>query len=300
MVPPRALPTARSIAETSSQSVTGVAPAADPTLNRFFLETVLEFALSVVFLGIIGWIVLGVAPKFTDNGVRYVYTHPGEAFLYGLLAIVIVFGATVLLAITVIGLVIVIPGLIVLAILGFGGMTVAIISLGVWVRSSLEFGIGGIDGKYETSLLVGVVAWVAIDMVPVLGGLVTFVIGTMGFGYLALWLTSDQLDRDYGSFDPDGSPPPFGENDEGDVRHGSHDDPDETGDMRAGSKRGTDPGRFRNLAAQDAERENQDDEDTYERRTGAHEGRKEDETSRKQPSGSKHVPADDDQNDRNQ
>lgn len=248
------------LAAVTDPTVVGFSPAPSVESTGPLLGVGLEFVASVVVLGLIGWIVRAIAPDFTADGVAYVLAEPGEVFLYGLLAGIAVFGVSVLLAITVVGVVILIPGLIVLAILGLGGTTVAMISLGSWIRSALGTGPQSVPEKHGQALSIGVIAWAAIDLVPVLGGLITFVIGTMGFGYLALWLANGRFDRDYGSFD--GGGPDTSRNDE--PRDDSRDravggSRNPTGPGRS-DPAADDPGRFRNLAALDAERERTEDE----------------------------------------
>lgn len=236
-----------------------------PQRNAFELAVSagIEFVASVTVLGIIGAIVLSIAPDFTADGVEYVHEEPGEALLYGLGAYVVTFVAMVLLAITIVGLAVVIPGLIVFAILGFGATTVSVTALGSWLRSA--FG-GGAVTEYGTALVIGIVAWAALSLVPILGGLVTFVVGTMGNGYLALWLLNGKFDRNYGSYDGSGSGGTTrNARDRYDTDRGHTDAAGRTegGDERRSGAKGSrddDSDRFRNIAAVDAEREEESDE----------------------------------------
>lgn len=223
----------------------------------------IEFVLSAVLLGVIGAIVYSVAPEFTTDGVGYLHDDPGEALIYGLGAYVVTIISAVLLAITIVGLVVLVPALIVLAVLGFGGTTVSVIALGSWLRSA--FG-GGAATEYGTALVVGAVAWAGLNLVPVLGGIVTFVVGTMGYGYLALWLLNGTFDRDYGSYDGSGSngttrkardryDPAREHTDPTGRTRGGDEDPIESDDRR---EDGGD--RFRNLAAMDADRDDESDD----------------------------------------
>ncbi|WP_123621395.1 hypothetical protein [Halorubrum sp. CSM-61] len=206
-------------------------------------SAVVEFVVTAVVIGFICAAVSAVSPEFTDDGLEYLRAEPGEAFLYGLVAYVVSAVAMLLLAITVIGLVIVIPAAIVIGILSLGGTAVSVIALGTWIRSTLGSGTPKDRG---TALVVGAVAWAGLGLVPVLGGIVTFVVGTMGFGYLALWVTNGRFDRDYGSLDGDGYGGPGGSTRGPDVL-----DSGSTG----GESSSDDSDRFRNIAAVDAERE---------------------------------------------
>ncbi|GAB7008185.1 hypothetical protein JCM31271_01280 [Halorubrum trueperi] len=210
-----------------------------------------------MILSLLGAIVLAVAPDFTADGVRYLHEEPAEAFLSGLVAFVVTAVAMLLLAVTVVGLVIVIPLMIVFAILGIGATTVSIIALGSWLRSVFD---GGATTGYGFSLVIGAIVWAVAEVVPILGGLVTFVVGTMGFGYLMLWVTSHWLGRDYGSFDDGGT----GTTDAPrDRNRSTRDRTDGNSDSATeGVDDWDDPDRFRNIAAVDAEREEREATET--------------------------------------
>ncbi|KKF39341.1 hypothetical protein FK85_29255 [Halorubrum saccharovorum] len=241
MVPPQA-------ASLLSRIVAAIGPAIDSPPQWTGVELLgsaaVSFVTTAVGITLVGVIVSAVSPNFTDDGVEYLHAEPGEAFVYGVVAYVAIAVAMFLLAITVIGLIVVVPAVIVLAVLSFGGTAVSAIALGTWIRSAL--GMGAADGR-GADIVVGAVAWAGLGLVPVLGGLARFVVGAMGFGYLALWIANGQFDRDYGSVNAGryggtgGStgPDSLGENDEGDADREGVDDPD----------------RFRNIAALDAERE---------------------------------------------
>jgi hypothetical protein len=218
-------------------------------------SAVVEFAVTAVGVVLVGVVVSAVAPDFTDDGVEYLRTEPGEAFVYGVAAYVAIAVAMFVLAITVIGLIVVVPAVIVLAILSFGGTAVSAIALGTWTRSAL--GRDTANGR-QTALVVGAVAWAGLGLVPVLGGLVRFVVGAMGFGYLALWLANGRFDRDYGSVDAGG----YG------GSGGSARGPDVTGDDTADESSDDEPDRFRNIAALDAEREAEEDDRDSDGRAG--------------------------------
>jgi len=210
----------------------------------------LSFVGTAVGVTLVGLVVSAIAPDFTDSGVEYLRADPGEAFVYGVVAYVAIAVAMFLLAITVIGLIVVVPAILVLAVLSFGGTAVSAIALGTWIRSLL--GMGAANGR-GADLVVGAVAWAGFGLVPVLGGLVRFVVGAMGFGYLVLWIANGRFDRDYGSVDAGGRDGHGGRGGTGGTggaaAHGSL---SEDGDD-AGSD--DDPDRFRNIAALDAERE---------------------------------------------
>lgn len=231
------------------------------TAGDLLVGATVEFVFSAVILSVIGAVVMAIAPDFTSEGVEYVHEHPGEAFVYGVIAYVALIAATILLAITIVGLLVVIPGLILVAILGLGATTVAIVSLGAWLQSTLDGRPVAVSG---TALVVGAVAWAAVDLVPVLGGLVTFVLSAMGFGYLALYLVNGRSDRYYGSLNGASA-----ETDDHTAydRYDPQRDRDEkrVGGSDVGPRDDEEPDRFRNVAALDAERRvdaTRDDDDS--------------------------------------
>ncbi|WP_418282158.1 hypothetical protein [Halorubrum sp. DTA98] len=224
------------------------------TAGDIIVGATFELVFSAVILSLIGAVVMAIAPDFTADGVEYVHEHPGEAFVYGVIAYVALIAATILLAITIVGLLVVIPGLIVVAILGLGATTVAIVSLGAWLQSALD---GRPVPASGTGLVVGAVTWATIDLVPVLGGLVTFVLSAMGFGYLSLYLVNGRSDRYYGSLDEASA-----ETDDRSAydRYDPHRERDEKRDdgSDGGTRDDEESDRFRNVAAIDAEREDAD------------------------------------------
>jgi hypothetical protein len=80
----------------------------------------------------------------------------------------------------------------------------------------------------------------------------------MGFGYLALWLANGRFDRDYGSGGAGG----YG------GSGGSTRGPDAIGEDATDESSDDDPERFRNIAAVDAEREEEEDARESDGRTG--------------------------------
>jgi len=210
-----------------------------------------SFVATAVGVALVGAVVSAVAPDFTDKGVEYLHAEPGEAFLYGVAAYVAIAVAMFALAITIIGLLVAVPAVIVLAILSFGGTAVSAIALGAWLRSLLGMGVANGRGP---DLVVGAVAWAGLGLIPVLGGLVRFVVGAMGFGYLALWIANGRFDRDYGSVDAGG----YGGT--GGSTRGDSLGEDDEGEGGADREGDDDPDRFRNIAALDAEREAEENE----------------------------------------
>ncbi|MUW14762.1 hypothetical protein GJ633_08835 [Halorubrum sp. CBA1125] len=227
----------------------------------FAVSVVFSFLIELAVVGILGAIVIAVAPTFTDEGTRYVRSDPVTAFVYGFGAYLAIVAATVLLAITLIGLVVVVPGLIALAIVSVATTTVGVVALGRWVGDALDVDVGGGLGA---ALLVGALAWSLLGLVPILGGLVTFALNAMGLGYLAARLLDDHYDDgDRVTTGSTGSPGTGRQDRRGNDGLSVHDGWTE-GDDRDADR--DDADRFRNLAALDQEREEREEREQQERR----------------------------------
>lgn len=134
-------------------------------------ELALSFFTNVVG-AVVGTLILGgglilLAPEYTERTTDRIENEPLETFLYGLgisiAAVVVMF----LLAITIIGILAVIPMAIVLAIVGQLGY----LAVG---RS--------VSDEWAVVLLVALVVAAVAGGVPILGGLLGFVLSSMGVG----------------------------------------------------------------------------------------------------------------------
>jgi hypothetical protein len=135
----------------------------------------LQFVVSLAVYVVAGGIVLAVAPEFTERMAERIRDDATMSFVSGLVALVVTFVLTVLLAITVIGLLVVIPGAIVLVVVQVVGNTAALVALGSVVSETGR-------GSAFAALAVGALLLTAVSLVPILGGIVRFVVQTIGFG----------------------------------------------------------------------------------------------------------------------
>ena len=153
-------------------SLAGVA-AAQPEMGSEFglaARTALRFVVVLVINLVLGGALLLLAPAYARRMVAAI----GDAFLWGLLVGIGVPIALVLIAITIIGLVVTIPGLIVLFFVGLIGNAVTI----CWIGGVLT-GRGDPDG---VAVGVGAVVLAVVGAVPILGNLVTTLLGFFGLG----------------------------------------------------------------------------------------------------------------------
>jgi len=115
-----------------------------------------------------------LAPEYARRIVAAIRDDAGAAFLWGLLVGVALPIALVLLAVTIIGLVITIPGLIALFFVGLVGNAVTI----CWVGTLLT----GRDDPDGAAVGVGALALALVGAVPILGNLATTLVGFFGLG----------------------------------------------------------------------------------------------------------------------
>ena len=157
-------------------SLAGVA-AAQPEMGSEFglaARTALRFVVVLAINLVLGGALLLLAPAYARRMVAAIRDDTGGAFLWGLLVGIGVPIALVLIAITIIGLLVTIPGLIALFFLGLVGNAVTI----CWVGTLLI----GRDDPDGAAVGVGALALAAVGAIPLLGNLVTTLLGFFGLG----------------------------------------------------------------------------------------------------------------------
>jgi len=176
------MPSTRSLARAGSAAVpVGVAlslaglaaaqsPAAQSDLGvRLATQLVGGFLVNVLLAGLL----VLFAPSYARKTVGAIRDDPGSAFLWGLLVGIGVPIGLVLIALTVIGLLITIPGLLAVVVLGIVGNAVTV----CWVGSLLTG--GDVDGA---AVGAGAVVFAVITAVPLVGNLATAILGFFGLG----------------------------------------------------------------------------------------------------------------------
>lgn len=157
-------------------SLAGVA-AAQPEMGSelgLATRTGLRFAVVLVINLVLGGALLGIAPGYARRMVTAIRDDAGSAFLWGLLVGIAVPIALVLIAITIIGLLVTIPGLIALFFLGLVGNAVTI----CWVGTLLT----GRDAPDGMAVGVGAAVLAIVGAIPLLGNLVTTLVSFFGLG----------------------------------------------------------------------------------------------------------------------
>ena len=171
---------ARAVGALAALALVGVAAAQsgfqDPRTGLGLGTSVaVQFGVGLVINLLLGGVLVAVSPGYAAAKVDEFRSDPGETVVWGLIVGIGVPIALVLLALTLIGLLITIPGLFVLAALGIVGSAVVVVLIGSAVT----------DGRGEpggTEVLLGALVLAALAAIPVVGGLINWVVGLPGIG----------------------------------------------------------------------------------------------------------------------
>ena len=124
---------------------------------------------------VVGGLFIALAPQYTRRITDIALERPGSAFVIGLIVAIAVIVVAVFLAITVIGMILAIPLLLVFGVVAFLTAELAFLAVGRLVSD--DWGI---------ILLTAVgTAWF-VGAIPVFGSLVGFVLACLGFGAFVL------------------------------------------------------------------------------------------------------------------
>lgn len=159
-------------------ALTGIAAAQSPGPGAelgFGTRIGIRFAVAFVVNLLLAGAAVTLGPRYTSLRVEDVRSDPGSAFLWGLLVSIGVPIALALLAITIVGLLVAVPGFVVLAIVGIVGNAVTVI----WVGSAIAGDAGRPDG---TAAAVGALVLAIVWSIPVLGNFVSSVVSLLGTG----------------------------------------------------------------------------------------------------------------------
>lgn len=160
----------------SAAPVVAQQPDVPETGFSILAEMVVAGLITLVIGG--GWILL--AEEYTIKTTDRIHNDPVETFLYGLAITIALIVVIIALAITIIGLLLAIPLLIVAAI---GGLILA--ELGYLAVGRL------VDDEWAIALAVAIIVAAFAGGVPILGGLVGFVVSCMAFGAVYLEYRED-------------------------------------------------------------------------------------------------------------
>lgn len=126
---------------------------------------------------LIGALLIAFAPDFTERIMDTAEDEPVTSFLWGFgifLALIVV---TVVLAITIVGIVLAIPLIIVMIVLNLIGSVIVFVLVGERLAAA-----GDVDTSRWGHLVVGSIVAAVLAAIPFIGGLVNFVVSTVGVG----------------------------------------------------------------------------------------------------------------------
>lgn len=135
----------------------------------------IQFLVSLVVYLLLGGALVAFGPRYANAMVLDIRDDPGGALGWGLVVGVAVPIVLVILAVTIIGLVVAIPGFVVLFALGIVGNAVTV----AWIGTALTDSGNQPDG---VAVGVGALALAIVSSIPVLGGLLTTLVGLFGLG----------------------------------------------------------------------------------------------------------------------
>jgi hypothetical protein len=127
---------------------------------------------------VVGGILVAAAPRYTRTSIDKIRNEPGESFIWGLGLGIGGTIAIIILAITIIGLIVAIPAGIVLVILGVVGGAVSTVFLGTILGEKVTGGTLSL----AVALAIGAFTAAVLSVIPILGGLVMFVVDSFGLG----------------------------------------------------------------------------------------------------------------------
>ena len=136
------------------------------------------FLLNLVF----GGIAVAVAPEFVRDVIRRVRAAPGKMALAGLGTFVGGFALVFVLVLTVIGIVVAVPGVIVLAVYLFVTGVVSTVAVGYLLFDAVA------DATLWSGLFVGALLTAALNVVPFVGGVLSLVVSLFGLGAVSVRL----------------------------------------------------------------------------------------------------------------
>jgi hypothetical protein len=148
-------------------------------LVNYYFSTLFKISAAVV-AAILGLIVLRTNSQFLPNLATELRQHSGLTALWGLGAIISFAFACMFLAITLIGIPL-IP-LLILTVM----ITTLVGSLGVALFVGQRL-VRENNGSVEKQFLLGLAALSVLTLIPVLGGLVVFLVNLFGLGVILLW-----------------------------------------------------------------------------------------------------------------
>ena len=178
-------PTPRKLGVVAFYLVAASSPVAaqQPAPEGLGLSATASALISAVVALVIAGGLLALVPDYTERTTDRIRDDPGETLIYGVGIGIAAFIITILLVLTIVGILLVIPMAIVLAVVGYLGYLAA---------------GRAVSDRWAAALAVAVALAVFTGGVPILGGLVGFVLSSMGIGAAYLDYRDDGQRRSRG------------------------------------------------------------------------------------------------------
>ncbi|MDT3435505.1 hypothetical protein [Haloarcula sp. 1CSR25-25] len=170
------------LAGVATAQPTAPSGAADPALGVVF-----RFGIGFVVFAVLGAAAAAIGPTYTTNAVREIQNDPGSAIGWGILVGILLPIGLVLLALTVIGALVSIPGLLLIGVLGIVGSGIT----AVWVGNSV---IGDDGSVSATDGVAGGLLLAVPFAIPVVGGLLVNLVTLVGLGVVGRGLYENWSD----------------------------------------------------------------------------------------------------------
>lgn len=135
----------------------------------------IRFVVALVINLLLGGALVAFDPHYASRRVNNIRDDPGGAFVWGLLFGIGVPIALVILAISIIGLIIAVPGFIALFVIGLVGNAVTV----VWIGDILT---GSLETVEMKTVAYGALALAIPAAIPILGNLIGTLLGFFGLG----------------------------------------------------------------------------------------------------------------------
>lgn len=143
------------------------------------------FAINAFILNLLlGALLLGLFPKFSDSVVDRVRATPLRSGLVGIGLVVGIPIVLILVAITIVGIPVSLAGLLAFLVFAWIGLVYGRFAVGVWLLSAAN-----VDNRWA-GLVVGLVLAAILGQIPLIGGGVNLVIFLLGVGSLAISLVT--------------------------------------------------------------------------------------------------------------
>ena len=151
--------------------------------SRFLL---LAWVRSVVALFVVALVMIYGARRFTSQAIETVRHRSGKSLLTGILWLILFIPASILLLVTLVGIPLAVGGLLITGLMCLAATGASAVWLGRWVLGKISKESG--SELTWVHALIGAVVYKGIQLLPGLGGVLTFILTLFFFGATFLTL----------------------------------------------------------------------------------------------------------------